>query len=167
MRCDKAATHREHDVQEPRTRDARRTRARDSRGRRGRRSKEAYDLYNESDEQRVAAGFEAEGYDVWALMEHKPDGVSYDEYAWYINDLADDEAAFNTFCELGPNSLNLSELYGGSVPFAIAIILWHGSVDDATVDDIINNCPDDTDAIDFARACTLVGATTRAEMLPH
>ena len=69
------------------------------------------------------------------------------------------------FCELGPDYLELSELYGGEIPLAIDIILCDASVTDVCVDDIFKGCPDDTDVIAFTRACSLMGPETRAAML--
>ena len=118
-----------------------------------------------ADSLRVGRLFEEANLDAWGLLEVKPGGVTWDEYAWYIINDNLSPGQIDTLIDEGPDEIQVTQWHGGETALAVAMILYHENIGDVDVDDIMLNTPEDTTPTDFARACSLMGAEARARIL--
>ena len=101
--------------------------------------------------------------DADAILAEMPGAVTYDEYIAYVTRLEDDDIAY--LLEYGANGEYSDEPWAEA--FQVAIILTGADIDDMTVDDLFTIIPEDSTPVAFARACVLMGAESRADLLEH
>ena len=113
------------------------------------------------DDIRIGQFFESLDLDAWALIEMKPDGAEWDEYARYVVECLS-SGEIDTLIKDGLEEIPVTQWHSGETPLAVAMILYSAGINDIDVDDIMLNTPENTTPADYARACSLMGAEARA-----
>ena len=96
-----------------------------------------------------------------AIIAEMPTAVTYDEYIKYVTRLDRDGVEY--LLEWGADGEYSESAFAEA--FEVTIILEGADIQDMSTDDLFAILPDDATPIGFARACVLMGAETRADML--